>query len=263
MRLVDDEPLLGRGAVKLRALVIPAGNPDKISTADILAAVGPNPVTFSAMLLPEGAAIPPGYVRFGRYIERKPRRPGDGRRPTSASGTAPPTSEPATTPTAIPQPDAVNSDASATVPSGPTYADIEPTMKLWNSLSNPGSTLAALQATSASSLVARSLAQVRWAESPMGATPAPLAAPPTDLSLANSSTANASGFAHSQDGSWQEAQNLTCQEFIAENCKAGILRIFPGQYLDTPVEDVMEVAKQGDRAAQTARKLLMDNRFRK
>jgi len=55
----------------------------------------------------------------------------------------------------------------------------------------------------------------------------------------------------------------TCREFIAQNCKASVLRVFPGQLLDLLVDDVLEAAKAGDRAAQTARKLLLDTRFRK
>ena len=55
----------------------------------------------------------------------------------------------------------------------------------------------------------------------------------------------------------------TCREFIAENCKESVLRVFPGQLLDVLVDDVLEAAKAGDRAAQTARKLLLDTRFRK
>lgn len=59
------------------------------------------------------------------------------------------------------------------------------------------------------------------------------------------------------------AQSQTCAQFIADNCKASILRVFPGQFLDVPVCDVLDAAKKGDAAARTARKLLMDNRFKK
>ena len=57
------------------------------------------------------------------------------------------------------------------------------------------------------------------------------------------------------------AENKTCSQFIAQNCKASILREFPGQYLDVPVEEVFDAAKGGDSVARKARKLLMDNRF--
>lgn len=59
------------------------------------------------------------------------------------------------------------------------------------------------------------------------------------------------------------AQSETCAEFIAENCRASVLRVFPGQFLDVPVEDVLDAAKSGDAAARRAKKLLLDNRFRK
>jgi muramidase (phage lysozyme) len=64
---MDNERPLGRGGTALRALIIPEGNPDNISTADILNTIGPNAVTFRALLLPEGAPVPPGYVLLGRY----------------------------------------------------------------------------------------------------------------------------------------------------------------------------------------------------
>lgn len=62
---------------------------------------------------------------------------------------------------------------------------------------------------------------------------------------------------------YQGSPQQTCREFIAQNCKASVLRVFPGQLLDVMVDDVLEAAKAGDRAAQTARKLLFDTRFRK
>jgi len=64
-------------------------------------------------------------------------------------------------------------------------------------------------------------------------------------------------------GAYQRALQQTCREFIAQNCKASVLRVFPGQFLDVLVDDVLEAAKAGDRAAQTARKLLFDTRFRR
>ena len=50
---------------------------------------------------------------------------------------------------------------------------------------------------------------------------------------------------------------------IAQNCKASVLRVFPGQLLDLLVDDVLEAAEAGNRSTQTARKLLFDTRFRK
>ena len=56
-------------------------------------------------------------------------------------------------------------------------------------------------------------------------------------------------------GSYQGLPQQTCREFIAQHCKASVLRVFPGQLLDVLIDD--------DRAAQTARKLLFNTRFRK
>jgi hypothetical protein len=55
----------------------------------------------------------------------------------------------------------------------------------------------------------------------------------------------------------------TCREFIATHCKAGVLRVFPGEYLDLILQDVLEAARAGNRRAQTARKLLFSSAFRK
>jgi hypothetical protein len=61
------------------------------------------------------------------------------------------------------------------------------------------------------------------------------------------------------------AQNTrqTCADFIAANCKASILRVFPGEYPTQSLQDVINAAKRGDRAAQSARKLLFNNEYRK
>jgi hypothetical protein len=61
------------------------------------------------------------------------------------------------------------------------------------------------------------------------------------------------------------AQDLTqtCSAYIAANCQGKILRVFPGQFLNSTLQDVITAAKSGDPAAQTARKLLFDNRFKK
>jgi hypothetical protein len=41
----------------------------------------------------------------------------------------------------------------------------------------------------------------------------------------------------------------TCREFIAQNCKASVLRVFPGQLLDVRVDEVLEAAKAGKETA--------------
>jgi hypothetical protein len=63
------------------------------------------------------------------------------------------------------------------------------------------------------------------------------------------------------------AQNFdetqTCSAWIAVNCQGRILRVFPGQYLTCTVQEVRAAAAAGDRAAQTACKLLFRNEYRK
>jgi hypothetical protein len=59
------------------------------------------------------------------------------------------------------------------------------------------------------------------------------------------------------------AQNITCAQYISDNCKASILREFPGEYLDKTVDQVLKDAKNGIRPARSAKKLLFDNRFQK
>jgi hypothetical protein len=55
----------------------------------------------------------------------------------------------------------------------------------------------------------------------------------------------------------------TCSAFIAANCKASILRVFPGQYLDCTLRELQAAAKEGDAAARTACKLLNRGKYRK
>ncbi len=61
----------------------------------------------------------------------------------------------------------------------------------------------------------------------------------------------------------QVAQEAKCSAFITENCKGGILREFPSEYLDVSVDKVLQDANSGIPAARKAKKLLFDNRFRK
>ncbi|MCI0378624.1 MAG: hypothetical protein L0215_13525 [Gemmataceae bacterium] len=53
------------------------------------------------------------------------------------------------------------------------------------------------------------------------------------------------------------------RDIIAKECEAGVLREFPAQWLDQTSEAISKAAKQGDRAAQKAKKLLSDKRFKK
>ncbi len=55
----------------------------------------------------------------------------------------------------------------------------------------------------------------------------------------------------------------TCSAFIAANCKASILRVFPGQFLDCTLRQVQAAANEGDAAARTACTLLSRGTWRK
>ncbi|MEX0963769.1 MAG: RHS repeat-associated core domain-containing protein [Pseudohongiellaceae bacterium] len=63
----------------------------------------------------------------------------------------------------------------------------------------------------------------------------------------------------------QAVKRLTTQadDFISQYCKANVNREFPGQLRSKTVSEIFDLARSGDRAARTAKKLLMDQRFRK
>jgi thioredoxin-like negative regulator of GroEL len=52
-------------------------------------------------------------------------------------------------------------------------------------------------------------------------------------------------------------------DIIARECKGSINREFPGELLEKTLEEILKLARGGDKAAQTARKLLSDLRFKK
>jgi len=58
-------------------------------------------------------------------------------------------------------------------------------------------------------------------------------------------------------------QQQTCRQFILRNCKARVFRVFPGEYLDSLVEYVIQEASAGNLRVQTARKLLFHREHRK
>jgi hypothetical protein len=55
----------------------------------------------------------------------------------------------------------------------------------------------------------------------------------------------------------------TCAAYIAANRQAKVLRVFPGQFLNSSLQDLLAAAKAGDPAARRACKLLFDNRWKK
>ncbi len=70
---MDDDRPFGYDTLKLRAVFVPQDNPDKISPADITAALGYDAVKIPAIFVPDGSDMPrPGYpyVHVGRYVMR-------------------------------------------------------------------------------------------------------------------------------------------------------------------------------------------------
>ena len=67
------------------------------------------------------------------------------------------------------------------------------------------------------------------------------------------------------EGAQRVAQDLTqtCGAYIALNRQGKVLRVFPGQFLTSTLQEVIAAAKAGDPAAKKACKLLFDNRFGK
>jgi hypothetical protein len=61
----------------------------------------------------------------------------------------------------------------------------------------------------------------------------------------------------------KEWRGMTANEIIGKYKQGSIRREFPRQFLDEPVEAIDEMAQAGNKAAQTAMKLLKDNRFNK
>ena len=57
--------------------------------------------------------------------------------------------------------------------------------------------------------------------------------------------------------------NWTTQQFMSAYCLGRIREVMPGQFLNMPIAEVIERAKQGDPAANRCWKLLREDRFRK
>jgi RHS repeat-associated protein len=52
-------------------------------------------------------------------------------------------------------------------------------------------------------------------------------------------------------------------DIISKQCKGSINQKFPGEMRDKTLQEINDLAKQGNKAAQTAKKLLTDKRFQK
>jgi hypothetical protein len=61
----------------------------------------------------------------------------------------------------------------------------------------------------------------------------------------------------------EDKLNWTTQQFMSAYCKARIRAEMPGQFLGMTIEEVMTLAKQGDKPARACLKLLSRGRFQK
>ena len=61
----------------------------------------------------------------------------------------------------------------------------------------------------------------------------------------------------------EDKLNWTTQQFMSAYCKARIRAEMPGQFLGMTIEEVMILAKQGDKPARACLKLLSRGRFQK
>jgi hypothetical protein len=84
---MDEDRPYGHNTLKLPAIFIPDGNPDNISTADILRIIGPHAVMIRAIFTPDGSdAPPPGYP----WVELGPMTLPPKKGPTETPSTAAP-----------------------------------------------------------------------------------------------------------------------------------------------------------------------------
>ena len=60
-----------------------------------------------------------------------------------------------------------------------------------------------------------------------------------------------------------ERLTTEAEKIIAKECKGSIRAEFPGELMKKTLEEILELAKKGDPAARTAKKLLTENRFKK
>ncbi len=93
---------------------------------------------------------------------------------------------------------------------------------------------------------------------PAGESGLKLKVPPgeVDATSSRSLIEIAGGFSSSDRG-------MSVRDFIAANCKARIQRELPGQFLDSTIQEVMDLARRGDASARTCLKLLGRGKYRK
>jgi hypothetical protein len=69
--------------------------------------------------------------------------------------------------------------------------------------------------------------------------------------------------ASASDEQAEPPRERTAGEIMSAEKKGSINRVFPEQMRNKTLTDINRLAKTGDRVAQTARKLLTDNRYNK
>jgi hypothetical protein len=60
-----------------------------------------------------------------------------------------------------------------------------------------------------------------------------------------------------------ERLNSKATDIISKECRGSVRKEFPGEMLDKTLEQIYNLARSGDRAARTAKKLLTESRFKK
>ena len=61
----------------------------------------------------------------------------------------------------------------------------------------------------------------------------------------------------------KEDMGKTVQEFVAEKCRGSIYSVLPSQFLEMTIADVLSLSKSGNRGADTCKKLLKRDEYRK
>ncbi|MGL4727980.1 MAG: hypothetical protein ACRCWO_04415 [Bosea sp. (in: a-proteobacteria)] len=58
-------------------------------------------------------------------------------------------------------------------------------------------------------------------------------------------------------------KNLTVQQYVSSNCRAGIYEVLPGEFLGMSISEVEKIAKSGNAKARRCLKLLDRDQYRK
>lgn len=92
---------------------------------------------------------------------------------------------------------------------------------------------------------------------------APDAVAALENALAQINAAEAAAAAAAAEAAAAARLQQTAAQIIANECKGSIHRVFPKELLGKTLAEITKLGKQGNKAAQTALKLLRENRFKK